>query len=595
MLARLAPFLAHRRWPLLLAGLALLLGLPALDGGLALDDYVLRAKLVGEMPIPAGSSPYLELFRFLPGSAEVTRPLIVQGVLPWWIDPEVRGAFLRPLAAASHALDFALWPDSYLWHHLHSLLWCALAVLAVALLYRRVAGGAMAAAGLAGLMFAVDDAHYMPAAWLANRNAAMALAFGALAVMLHVAWRRRGGLHRLALALAAALAGLLSGELALGAVAYIAAYQIALDPLPWPRRLAGLAPQVALVLAWGAVYTALGFGSGGSGMYVDPLREPLHFLQVMATRIPALMLAQWTQLSSDGLMVLPQAAHLGYAAAGLALLAGLGLLFAPLLRERAEARFWALGMLLSTVPVCGVIPMDRLLLFPGVGAFGLLACQLDRLGWLGSGEVVRPGGLRRWSLKALVVIHALLVLPVLPLRIVAFQHLEELADQEALTLPSDRRVAGQTFVFVNAYEITYIYTPLVRRAHGLVLPGGWTALAQVMTDLEISRPDRRSLVISPQGGYMAIPGERLLRGPQRPFHPGQRISTRAHEAEVLRVTPDGRPAEVRFDFRVPLEHPSLRWFHLVRGRVRPFALPGVGGRKRVERGFPSLGAMLTGG
>ena len=54
----------------------------------------------------------------------------------------------------------------------------------------------------------------------------------------------------------------------------------------------------------------------------------------------------------------------------------LTLLFAvlsPLLRREPVARFWALGMVLSLIPICATFPMDRLLFFVGLGAAGLLA------------------------------------------------------------------------------------------------------------------------------------------------------------------------------------------------------------------------------
>ena len=52
---------------------------------------------------------------------------------------------------------------------------------ALAALYRRLMG-ATAAAGLAALFYAIDDAHGPPVAFLANRNAMMATLFGVLAV-----------------------------------------------------------------------------------------------------------------------------------------------------------------------------------------------------------------------------------------------------------------------------------------------------------------------------------------------------------------------------------------------------------------------------
>ena len=113
------------------------------------------------------------------------------GIFPWWTDPLIKAEFLQPLTVATHRLDYRLWPDSAVLMHAHSLLWCAALVAATAVLYRRLMGPTPAA-GVAALLFAVDDAHGGPAGWIANRNALVAATFGVLALLAHDA-RRRGG------------------------------------------------------------------------------------------------------------------------------------------------------------------------------------------------------------------------------------------------------------------------------------------------------------------------------------------------------------------------------------------------------------------
>lgn len=589
MLLGLVRLMGHRRWPLVLVALALLLSLPALGGGLALDDYVLRAKLTGDLPMPADWNPYLDMFRFTSGDPGEGRWLVQQGYAPWWMDQRMRAAFFRPLSAATHLLDRALWPEALPLHHLHSLLWYALLVLLGHRLYRRLSASA-AAAGLAALMFAVDDAHYLPVMWLSHRNALVALTLGVAALLLHLRWRRRGGWHHLALALCALAAALCGGEAALGAAAYIAAYQLTLDRGPLVTRLTRLAPYAALLAAWAVIYSALGYGASFSGMYVDPLREPLHFFQVMVERLPTLLLAQWGG-SVDAWMFLPRYLQLALAGAGLLVTLGLAWLFAPLLRQRAEARFWTLGMVLSLLPVCATFPMDRLVLAAGIGAFGLLACQVDQLGWLSPESAALVPRTRRWAFKLLLVANAAL-LPLLPLRMLAFQQLSGRVDEDARRLPGDRAVPQQTFVFLNGVETAYVYTPLVRKAEGLRAPRRTALLAPLLARLELRRPDRQTLVIRADGGYFVHPGERLFWGPQRPFAQGEQVSTVDHQVRVTRITDDGRPLEVSFRFKVPLEHRSLRWFYARAGHMVPFTPPAVGQAVTVQPAFSSINDFL---
>jgi len=75
--------------------------------------------------------------------------------------------------------------------HLQSLLWFAGAVVAAAVFYRRLLLPVWVA-GLAALLFAIDDAHGMPAVWLANRNASIGVFFGLVALIAHDGWRRDG-------------------------------------------------------------------------------------------------------------------------------------------------------------------------------------------------------------------------------------------------------------------------------------------------------------------------------------------------------------------------------------------------------------------
>ena len=132
-LRRAVAFLAGRRGPWALALCGALLAAPALSlglGGVGVDDVVQRARLQG-VPIPglgATRNVYLELFSFCPD--ETTRAAMRDvGFLPWWTHPAARWAFLRPLSAATHVLDYRLWPDRIALQHVHSLLWYAAAIL----------------------------------------------------------------------------------------------------------------------------------------------------------------------------------------------------------------------------------------------------------------------------------------------------------------------------------------------------------------------------------------------------------------------------------------------------------------------------------
>ncbi len=142
-------------------------------------------------------------------------------------------------------------------------------------------------------------------------------------------------------------------------------------------------------------------------------------------------------------------------------------------------------------------------------------------------------------------------------------------------------------MILSGVDIFYIYSPLILQAQGRALPRAWALLTSGFTSFEVERPAANSLIIRPEGGFLAKQGERLFRGLQRPFRAGERILTEVMEAEVLEVTDDARPAVVRFRFNTPLEHPSLRWFYMTAEGLSPFSLPAIGERVEVKNGLPS--------
>ncbi len=195
--------------------------------------------------------------------------------------------------------------------HAQSLLWYALLVLCATRLYRRLfalpdpdTGDAAQAppwpawaAGLAAVLYAVDDAHGVPAAWLVHRNGVVAATFALLTLACHLRWRCDGWRPGAVLAPLALGAGLLVGEAALGAAAYLFAFALLLDPLtrqPWAprRRLLTLWAYAGCVVLWRLVHQRLGGGAFGSGAYLDPVREPLTFAAATAQRTPLLLAGQ---------------------------------------------------------------------------------------------------------------------------------------------------------------------------------------------------------------------------------------------------------------------------------------------------------------
>lgn len=564
--------LGHRFALLGLALLAVVLTLPALRAGLVGDDYFHRMVLLGRGELGARLSPTWDLFSFVPDSGR--RILMDVGILPWWCDPGLRIALGRPVSALTHQADYALWPDTFVMQHLHSLVWFGLAVGLVAAIYRRV-HGATPVAGLAGLFFAVEDAHAFPAAWLANRNALVCLVGGAAVILLHLAWHETGKRAYLVAALVTLAVALGAGEGALGALAYVAAWQITQERRPWLARLAPLAPYGAVVVIWRVLYGRAGYGTQGSALYLDPGREPLGFLAVLPERWPLLLAAQWFQAPVDVWLMLSRERQRTAAVLAATLVALLLAVLWDLLRKERLARFWFLGMALSAIPVCAAFPMDRLLIFAGIGAFGVLALLLQEVGvW----PWPRPGkGWRRPAAVVLLGLHLPLAAMLLVGRTAVLPAFGLFFADGAGHSPSGPDVAQQTFVFVNGNDFPVAYTWMIRQVDTPASsPRRVAQLSSALTHSLVYREDPQTLLVTSEGGFLADQLDCLLASPTRSFIEGEQVERPDYVAEIRGVTADGRPLQVAFRFQRPLEDPAYRWLHWEDGAVLEFPLPQVG-------------------
>jgi hypothetical protein len=570
--------LGSRFVPGLVALLAIALALPALHAGWILDDYYHRSVLLEISPFRELFGPPADMFRFFRGNPDRTARVMDFGFFPWWTYKGLKAEFLQWLTVQTQRLDYWLWPNWAAAMHAHSLLWFAGLVILAACFYRRVITPPWVA-GLAAFLFAIDSAHGTPAGWLANRNSLVAGCFGLLTLIFHDQYRRDGRRVGGVLALLALATALLAKEEGIATCAYLLAYGIFLDPAGrWRGRLA-LVPSLGIVILWRALRAAGGYGVWDIGLYVDPLSNPLRFGAAVVERLPILLLGQLGLPPSDLAMLLSPTAKSILWASALVFLAAFFLVMAPLLRNNRSARFWAAGMLLSAIPVCATFPMDRLLTFVGIGAFGLIAQFLHTF--------LDPA--QRWTVRAryrvlavamasfLVAVHAVFAPIVLPFRAGNPLGPKALMDRLEVRVPLRPSVQEQSVVIVNAPSAPHAcYLPLQRGVSGLPVPRYTRVLASGIPSVRIRRPSKNVLIIRPEKGYLDWVVDRLFRDGQHPLTLGEKVELTGMTVEITALTQDGRPAEAAFQFAVPLEDASLLWL-CYRGKAfEPFTPPAVG-------------------
>jgi len=555
--------LAHKAFVAWAAPLGLLLASTAVGRHYVLDDYVLALIARGDQNVAGLVREPSDLFDFTTGEQALNRLLMEQGLmLPWWSDPQLKIAFYRPLSALLHRLDFALWPESPRAMYGHGLLWLGLVMVLVACLYRRLESSPLLA-GVATLLFALDDSHGAVVAWISNRNASVATAFGLLALLAHHDWRATGRHGSALFASLAWLVALAAGEFAIGTLAYLVSYTVFLDRGQSWRRLGALLPYALVLAAWGVVYARSGAGVSGSGSYVSPWLDVGRFAQVAPLRAAGLLAATLGPLPSELLLLGRAEQQRSWLLCSIAVLgAALCTLWSVLRRDRI-ARFWLLGMLLAIVPVTASFPSDRLLLFASVGGMGLVA------------RLIAPwfdGGARRWQglpraagCLCFGAVHLLLAPLCLPLRAAQMQLLGRALERATECFEQIPDLERRTVVIVNApLDAMASYIQAERAFRRAPRPKQLYWLTSAGSSLRITRPEPNSLVVERSAGFLSTPLERHYRDQADALRPGAEVRLGPITARVASATGEAKPRAVRFFFAEPLESASyvfLIWEH----------------------------------
>jgi len=577
--------LAHRRLPLVAAILAALGMLPALTGGFQFDDWFQRATLLGY-----GDSKPIQVFvQYIDRAHNLSQ--IDYGTMPWWGSPDLHQAFLRYASVLTMLLDYRLWPDHPALMHLHSLLWLAAAVLAAALLYREVLGATWIA-GLAALMYALDGAHAIPAAYLANRNALIACCFGFLSVLAFVRWRKLGHQSSRWLSVVMLALALSAGEMGLATAAYLFSYALTVDRDAIRARLTRLAPHGGVLAAWALIYKFGNFGSQGSGFYLDPLHNPLGFAGSFCQRAAFLLMGQWTPIPAELSMANAPgtSAFFHISVFSFVVAAILVLLFIPLVVRDRVARFWALGALLSLIPIGAVGPENRLLGFVGLGSMALLA-QLTEFVFAGSAVTPIP---RVWKgfagvATVLLLLTHLIAAPFLGIARIDYQaNVSARVTRAMASVPSDPGIQSQDLVLLNPPDHISLVTMIwaVHLLDHLPMPRHMRALSSG-GELYVTRAGPRSLRVRFPDGFFPTEYSRFMRSPNDRFSPGQHFEVPGLSVVVEALDRQGDPAQVLYEFPVPLDDPSLRWMTWHDGVYVPWTPPAIGQTRLIpaERGI----------
>lgn len=544
--------------------LALILCLPAVFTGFMGDDYFFYGLFSGYQGIkPIDDASLFNLFSFANGDPERLAQMQQLGLMPWWTVAEFKTMFFRPLAELSHFCDFSLWPESSLMMHMHNLLWFFAVLWVLRGLYQNWFSAPYGFATLALLIFAFDGSHALTISWIANRNALIAAFFALLALTFFIRWREQGQIKYAGLAILFYFLGLASAEIALSISAYFFAYAICLERKGLWVGLKSLLPFAVLSVLWLWLYKHLGFGASGvPSFYLDPMADPLLFLQQLMQRLPIMLMSQWGVMPAE----MSQGKEFSdlaiwHSRLGLALLL---IIWLPLVIKDRLLRFFLIAACVSVLPVCSALPQDRNLFFVGFAGSAAVAryCQIV---WQYRSEwPVLKRSLHQFMVIVLLLVHVLLAALLLPVISYAPSVFNGISMQAAKETPD---LEGKHVFFLNVPSaVSWYFTP-IRYYLKLDMPVSTQVLSMTQEGGRWEVVDNHRLRLHLPEGLTAGEGKLVRDIRTKPLKPGQIFSLNQVTIQLTQFR-DQDATELLLDFKQPLANDNYVFGIWEDGKVR---------------------------
>lgn len=552
--------------------LSALLIFPSIQSPFVLDDYIFLKHLKEHPDLTEN----LDLYSLI-GTSD-----IADQQNPWWTHSELKLRFFRPLSSLLLYTDYHLVGLSPLLYHLHSLAWLAALIVAYGLLYQRLLPGVVGV--LALVLAAVDDSHGFGAFWIANRNALVATVPIFYALWAHIRWQEEGWAPGLPLSIAGYCLGLLGGEMAVSALAYVAAYSLIGHTGTLSQRIRSLAPILAILSIYTVVYRTFGYGTHGSDLYTDPMAHFPSYLASLPTRLPALLADVFFGIPSDA-WNLSSSARLVQLIAGViapvCVLLFLRNSWNALSNHERKTLIWiALGTLLSLFPAASTLPSSRQLLCASFGGSAIIAI-LIRQSW----RVLLHWKLSPWLKTCswtamgllLVVAHVVIAPSMLLLHQSYWNGIEETARRSVLSLPDQETLAQKDVIVLGApFYLFGRFVHVLLNYYDKPLPHSWKDLMMCSKAYTLTRLNDYTLILQ------ALPHrlldeqmERCFRARHLSFKTGDSVDLGTFracidEADALGVL------QIRLNFSRPLDDESLLFLTWNNGTFKETSLPDNG-------------------
>ena len=553
------------------------------NGGFQGEDYMFIAMLRQE-PLP-----FSRLLGFW-STAEYPALTSI-----WWFEGQGVTPFWRPVPSLLIEASVRLFGEQAFPLHLLSVVVHGLVGGTLFLLVRRLTGRPLVAL-LAGLFFLSCEDHSMGVGWIATMTDLVCVLFVNLALLAHALWLAERKSWALVASLAALVPALLSKESAV-----IAPLTIVLMTLFMPRGCdaelptadrssfgaAGAAflrdwpswvPAVAILVLYFALYTSLGIGGFTSGMYVDPLSNPVGYIVHLAEHLPVMWLATLSPVPPSLAMFFPATTLLLAAAGAAAFILWVTGLWA--MRRRAVVA-WAMAVyILALLPQMAADASERALYFPMIAAsipLALLVVQIGPIARRVAPAAARPPIFTRivgWGALVCVLAPGIALSAAMPF--MYRPSFEKPNEQAASMLPHlEERDPDHLIVLNTPGALHTFYLQPIVAFHAK--PGlDVRVLSSMNGVMSVERVNDRSFILrADQKGWLTNFFAGVLRS-SRPLKAGKAYEKDVLTATFAELSSDRRDVlAVRFEMDRPLDDPIILFMQWDGETFRPIDLAGL--------------------
>ena len=523
--------------PSLLLAVVTLLFLPSGLIGLISDDLFHFILLASDFDLKINSpiSPW-GLFSFVSLGDEHRQVLQSFSMLDWWLSDDFVWQFWRPLSEFSHALDYFLWPGLPELMHAHNIVLFLLLLMIFSVVLKQL-GMAKQVAELTLIVFAFNGSHALTVAWIANRNALLAMIFALMALGFH--HRSLEDKRFYIASLVSVSACLLSGEIGLSVGGLLFAYATCLDRRVKLTAFVALLPYLLPVALWMCVYVDHQMGlKGSSWNYIEPLQFPLEYLKALMLRLPVIVSSQLLAVPAE---LFAFNAVLSYTAAFFG-----SVILCFCLRchaYRVELRFFLLVTIVCCLPICVYSPEDRNLLFVSIGGSGIVACLILHL--------MNGNRVSVFVASTLICLHLILSPLLIPLATYAPKLLLQASVKQAQAMTELKFSANDRVYLLGGTERFYLLPRMI--SEGIAAPYNLLTLIPEGTQIEVLNVSERTLSIRLSKPFLQyLQGQDLTLHPLKVFIRDQKFKLSGVLVNIMKLDESGYPAELSLLFDKPL-------------------------------------------